>query len=105
MAAFQKTDFLDIPFGRLTETLLGSQNWRFNEVLIVFRRQNCSLFFVKANGTVYLSLSKSRTVATKVDPITLDDSVVDDMMKYYKCFDAVVTCTIVNKFWPPGYQC
>ena len=57
MAAFQKADFLDIPLGRLTKTLLGSQNWRFNEVLTVFRKQNYPLFFVKANDTVELSLS------------------------------------------------
>ena len=62
------------------KTLLSSQDWRFNEVLTVFRKQNCSLFFVKANDTVELSLSKSRRVTNKVDPTTLDEFVVDNMM-------------------------
>ena len=80
MTVFQKADFFNIPLGRLTKTLLGLQDWGFNEVLTVFRKQNCSLFFVKANDTVDLSLSKPRSVTTKVNPTTLDDFVVDDMM-------------------------
>ena len=46
----------------------------------MFRKQSYSLSFVKANDTVEVSLSKSRRVTTTVDPTTLDDFVVDDMM-------------------------
>ena len=80
MTAFQKADFLDIPLGKLTKTLLGSQDWRFNKGITVFRKQNCSLLFSVANDTVELSLSKSIIVTTNIDPTTLDELVVDDVM-------------------------
>ena len=50
----------------------------------MFRKQNCALFFVKANDTVELSLSQSRRVTTKVDPTTFDDFVVDDMIIFIR---------------------
>ena len=46
----------------------------------MFRKQNYSSFFVNANDTKESSLSKSLSVTMKVDPTTLDEFVVDDMM-------------------------
>ena len=85
--------FLHALLGRLTKTLQLSQVWCFNEGLTKFRKQIYWLSFVKANETVDLSWSKSQRMTMKVEPTTLDDFVMDDMMMFLVM---LVTCSIMN---------